>query len=199
MTGLSLSKGQSLSLTKEAPGLNKILVGLGWDARTTAGNAFDLDAGALLLNTSGKVRSNDDFVFYGQIAMKTAEGRFIHPSGAVVHNGDNRTGDGDGDDETISLDLSKLPADVDKIVFTVSIYDESQNFGQVRNSYVRLVNEETGEVVAKYDLGEEVGVENAVNFAELYRYNGEWKFRAVGQGYTTGLGGIATDFGVVFG
>ena len=193
---LSLAKGEGLSLTKDAPGLNRALIGLGWDARTTAGADFDLDASALLLNASGKVRSDDDFIFYGQKAFKTPEGRVVHPSGAVTYNGDNRTGAGDGDDETISVDLAKIPADVDKVAIVVSIYEAGQNFGQVRNSYVRILNEDTQEVIAKYDLGEEVAVENAVIFAELYRYNGEWKFRAVGQGYTDGLGGIARDFGV---
>jgi tellurium resistance protein TerD len=192
---LTLDKGQPLSLSKEAPGLANALIGLGWDARTTAGDPFDLDACALLLNAHGKVRSDDDFVFYGQAKFKDSSGRIVHPDG-VVHLGDNRTGAGDGDDEQITVDLTALPADVDKIVFTASIYDAGQNFGQVRNAYIRIVDQASGTEIARYDLGEDAAVENAVNFAELYRYNGEWKFRAVGQGYTNGLGGIATDFGV---
>jgi tellurium resistance protein TerD len=187
---LTLEKGQPISLTKEAPGLTKARIGLGWDVRSTAGGAFDLDASALLLNAEGKVRSDADFIFYKQLS---------DAAGSVIHQGDNRTGDGDGDDEQILVDLAKVPAEIQKIVFPVSIYDTAQNFGQVRNSYVRLINEDTGDVVARYDLGEEVAVENAVVFAELYRYNGEWKFRAVGQGYTNGLAGIATDFGVHLG
>lgn len=198
MTTLSLSKGQALSLTKENPGLTKVRLGLGWDARTTAGAPFDLDACALLLNDAGKVRSNDDFVFYGQ-PYKEPSGRIPHPSGAVTHLGDNRTGDGDGDDEQITVDLALVPTDVDKIVFTASIYDESQSFGQVRNSYIRILNEDNGEELAKYDLGEDADTEKAINFAELYRHNGEWKFRAIGQGYADGLAGIATDFGVALG
>lgn len=188
---LTLSKGGSLSLSKEAPGLVRTRIGLGWDARSTDGADFDLDASALLLNADGKVRSNDDFIFYNQLQDAV---------GSVVHQGDNRTGDGDGDDEQITVDLSLVPADVQKIVFTVSI-DEAvkrgQNFGQVRNAYIRLLNEDTQAEVVRYDLSEDAGQETALNFAEVYRHNGEWKFRAVGQGYVAGLRGIAEDFGVV--
>lgn len=188
---LTLTKGGSLSLSKEAPGLVRTRIGLGWDARSTDGADFDLDASALLLNAEGKVRSNDDFIFYNQLSST---------DGSVVHQGDNRTGAGDGDDEQITVDLSLVPADVQKIVFAVSI-DEAdkrgQNFGQVRNAYIRLLNEDTQAEVVRYDLSEDAGQETALNFAEVYRHNGEWKFRAVGQGYAAGLRGIAVDFGVV--
>lgn len=193
---LTLSKGGSLSLSKEAPGLVRTRIGLGWDARSTAGEAFDLDASALLLGADGKVRTDADFIFYNQ--PKDA-------AGSVVHQGDNKTGEGDGDDEQITVDLSLVPADVQKIVFAVSIHEgqeRGQNFGQVRNAYIRVLNEDLPEldpaaVVVRYDLSEDAGSEAALNFAELYRHNGEWKFRAVGQGYVSGLKGIAVDFGVV--
>ncbi|WP_159602643.1 TerD family protein [Agromyces humi] len=187
---LTLDKGDNLSLTKTDPGLQKALVGLGWDARTTNGDAFDLDASALLVGTNGKVRSDADFIFYNQKS---------DAAGSVVHQGDNRTGAGDGDDEQIIVDLTKVPADVDKVVIVVSMHGtpaNGQNFGQVRNSYVRIENTETGTEVVRYDLGEELSRENSAVFAEIYRYNGEWKFKAVGQGYTDGLGGVARDFGV---
>jgi len=190
---ISLSKGGNVSLTKEAPNLRVARVGLGWDVRTTAGAEFDLDASALLLAATGKVRNEKDFVFYGALR---------HPSEAVIHQGDNRTGDGDGDDEVILIDLPSVEVDVEKIVISVSIYDADarrQSFGQVRNAYIRLVDETTGVEVVRYDLTEEAGNETALNFAELYRHNGEWKFRAVGQGYSTGLAGLATDFGVPIG
>jgi tellurium resistance protein TerD len=187
---ISLDKGANLSLTKEDPGLAVARIGLGWDVRTTNGVGFDLDASALLLGSNGKVRSDSDFIFYGQLSDK---------SGAVVHQGDNRTGEGDGDDEQVLVNLGLVPADVERVVFVASIYkadENGQNFGQVRNSYIRLLNEETQVEVARYELGEEVASENAVIFAEVYRYRGEWKFRAVGQGFIDGLGGIARDFGV---
>lgn len=187
---LTLSKGGSLSLSKEAPTLVRTRVGLGWDARSTDGADFDLDASALLLNADGKVRSDADFIFYNQ--PKDAVG-------SVVHLGDNRDGSGDGDDEQITVDLSTVPEDVQKIVFAVSIHEgqeRGQNFGQVRNAYIRVINEDNDEEIVRYDLSEDAGGEAALNFAELYRHNGEWKFRAVGQGYVAGLRGIALDFGV---
>jgi len=187
---ISLDKGANLSLTKEEPGLTIARIGLGWDARTTNGAEFDLDASALLVARNGKVRSDADFIFYGQKS---------DAAGAVVHQGDNRTGEGEGDDEQIVVDLALVPEDVDKVVFVVSIYKadaNGQNFGQVRNSYIRLLDDSNQKEVAKYELGEEVASENAVIFAEVYRYSGEWKFRAVGQGFLDGLGGIARDFGV---
>jgi tellurium resistance protein TerD len=190
MASLTLGKGSNLSLTKADPGLRRAVVGLGWDPRTTSGAAFDLDASALLLGANGKVRSQDDFIFYNQLAA---------PDGSVVHQGDNRTGDGDGDDEQIVIDLDLVSADVERIVITVSIDQadaRGQNFGQVRDAYCRVLNQETEQEVVRFDLSEDAASETAMIFSELYRRNGEWKFRAVGQGYASGLHGIATDFGI---
>ncbi|MEV7132603.1 TerD family protein [Arthrobacter sp. NPDC093128] len=190
MTGLTLAKGANISLTKTAPGLSKILVGLGWDKRTTSGEDFDLDASALLVGVDGKVRSSADFIFYNQ--PKSADG-------VVVHLGDNRTGEGEGDDEVISVDLDSVSADVDRVVFVVSIDkadDRGQNFGQVRSAYCRVLNEGSNAEVARFDLNEDASSETCLIFSELYRYNGEWKFKAIGQGYASGLAGVASDFGV---
>jgi tellurium resistance protein TerD len=187
---VSLAKGGNVSLTKEAPGLTAALVGLGWDARTTSGADFDLDASALMVNPAGKVLSDQHFVFFNNLTS---------PDGSVEHTGDNLTGEGEGDDETIKVDLARVPADVDKIVFTVSIYDAEnrrQSFGQVRNAYIRVVNQAGGAEVTRYDLSEDASTETAMIFGEVYRNGGEWKFRAVGQGYSSGLAGIARDFGV---
>ncbi|MFV3334784.1 TerD family protein [Pseudomonas sp. NY15437] len=189
---LSLQKGGNLSLSKEAPGLTKILVGLGWDPRATDGAEFDLDASAFLLGATGKIRSEADFIFYNQ--LKSADG-------SVEHTGDNRTGAGDGDDEVLKVDLSRVPADVDKIAFTVTIHDaegRKQNFGQVSNSFIRIVNEANGSEIVRYDLAEDASTETAMIFAELYRNNGEWKFRAVGQGYAGGLRAVANGYGMNF-
>ncbi|GAA1972211.1 TerD family protein [Kitasatospora viridis] len=188
--GVSLSKGGNVSLTKEAPGLTAVLVGLGWDARTTTGADFDLDASALLCTEAGKVAKDSDFVFFNN--LKSADG-------SVEHTGDNLTGSGDGDDEVIKVDLSTVPAGVAKIVFPVSIYEaetRGQNFGQVRNAYIRVVNQVGGAEIARYDLSEDASTETAMVFGELYRNGAEWKFRAIGQGYASGLRGIAQDFGV---
>lgn len=187
---LSLQKGGNLSLSKEAPGLTKILVGLGWDPRSTDGTQFDLDASAFLLNANGKVRGDADFIFYNQLKS---------PDGSVEHTGDNRDGAGDGDDEAIKVDLSRVPADVDKIAFTVTIHDAEnrrQNFGQVGNSFIRIVNEANGSEIVRYDLAEDASTETAMIFAELYRHNSEWKFRAVGQGYAGGLKALANGYGL---
>jgi tellurium resistance protein TerD len=187
---VSLSKGGNVSLTKEAPGLTAALVALGWDARTTAGADFDLDASALLVNAAGKVLSDQHFVFFNNLTS---------PDGSVEHTGDNLTGEGEGDDESIKVDLSRVPGDVDKIVFTVSIYDaesRQQSFGQVRNAFIRVVNQTGGAEIARYDLSEDASTETAMVFGEIYRSGADWKFRAVGQGYASGLAGIATDFGV---
>ncbi|ASA15094.1 TerD family protein [Pseudomonas aeruginosa] len=187
---LSLQKGGNLSLSKEAPGLTKILVGLGWDPRSTDGAQFDLDASAFLLNASGKVRGDADFIFYNQLKS---------PDGSVEHTGDNRDGAGDGDDEAIKVDLSRVPVDVDKIAFTVTIHDAEnrrQNFGQVGNSFIRIVNEANGSEIVRYDLAEDASTETAMIFAELYRHNSEWKFRAVGQGYAGGLKALANGYGL---
>lgn len=187
---VSLSKGGNVSLTKEAPGLSAVTVGLGWDTRTTTGVDFDLDASAIAVNAMGKVVSDGHFVFFNN---KTT------PDGTIVHTGDNRTGEGAGDDEAINVNLAGLAADVDKIVFPVSIYDaesRSQNFGQVRNAYIRVVNQADNSELARYDLSEDASTETAMVFGELYRNGAEWKFRAIGQGYASGLRGIAQDFGV---
>ena len=187
---LSLSKGGNLSLTKTDPNLNKLLIGLGWDERATSGTDFDLDASVFLVNSMGKVRSDHDFIFYNQLKSD---------NGAVEHTGDNRTGEGDGDDEVIKVNLSQLPADVDKVVVTVTIHDaqqRNQNFGQVANAFIRVVNEETGVEVVRFDLAEDYSVETAMVFGEVYRHNSEWKFRAVGQGYSGGLQAMCHQYGV---
>ena len=189
---LSLTKGGNLSLTKEAPGMTKVLVGLGWDARSTDGQDFDLDASAFLLKADGKVRADSDFIFYNQ--LKSVDG-------SVEHTGDNRTGEGDGDDEAIKVDLSKVPADIDRIAFTVTIHEadaRKQNFGQVRNAFIRIVNQDNNSEVARYDLAEDASTETAMIFAELYRNGAEWKFRAVGQGFAGGLKPLAESYGLKF-
>ncbi|MFL6076043.1 MAG: TerD family protein [Mycobacteriales bacterium] len=188
---VNLTKGGNVSLTKEAGGtLSAVTVGLGWDARTTDGAQFDLDASALLVKADGKVLSDKHFIFYGNLAS---------PENAVVHSGDNLTGQGAGDDEQIKVSLGAVPADVDKIVFPVSVYEadkHGQNFGQVRNAFIRVVNDADGSELARYDLSEDASTETAMVFGELYRNGAEWKFRAVGQGYSAGLRGIAQDYGV---
>lgn len=188
--GVSLSKGGNVSLTKEAPGLTAVTVGLGWDARSTTGTDFDLDASAIMAGVSGKVLSDGHFVFFNN--LKSVDG-------SVEHTGDNLTGEGDGDDEQITVNLAAVPPEVDKIVFPVSIYDaaaRSQSFGQVRNAFIRVINQAGGTEIARYDLSEDASTETAMVFGELYRNGAEWKFRAVGQGYAEGLVGIARDFGV---
>ncbi|WP_455231417.1 TerD family protein [Geopseudomonas aromaticivorans] len=187
---LTLQKGGNLSLTKTDPSLTKVLVGLGWDPRATDGQEFDLDASAFLLNGAGKVRGSHDFIFYNQLRS---------PEGSVVHTGDNRTGQGDGDDEAIKVDLSLVPADVDKVVFTVTIHDADvrrQSFGQVGGAFIRIVNDASGAEVVRYDLVEDASTETAMIFAELYRHSGEWKFRAVGQGYKGGLKAMCDQYGL---
>ncbi|MEU5822129.1 TerD family protein [Streptomyces sp. NPDC047803] len=188
--GVTLAKGGNVSLSKEAPGLTAVTVGLGWDVRTTTGADHDLDASALLCAESGKVVSDLHFVFYNNLNS---------PDGSVQHTGDNLTGEGEGDDESINVNLAAVPADVAKIVFPVSIHDaqsRGQSFGQVRNAFIRVVNQANGVELARYDLSEDASTETAMVFGELYRHGGEWKFRAVGQGYASGLAGIAKDFGV---
>jgi tellurium resistance protein TerD len=170
--------------------LNKIVVGLGWDARATDGAAFDLDASAFLVKMDGKVRSDSDFCFYNN---KVVAG------GAVQHAGDNTTGAGAGDDETIKVELSKIPSDLDKVVFAVTIHEadvRKQNFGQVNHAYIRVVNEDGGQEIARYDLSEDASVETAMIFGEIYRIGADWKFKAVGQGFAGGLGPLASSFGV---
>jgi tellurium resistance protein TerD len=187
--GVTLAKGGNVSLTKVAPNLTQVMIGLGWDARSTTGADFDLDASALLC-ASGRVLGDEYFVFYNNLKS---------PDGSVEHTGDDLTGGGGGDDEQLLVDLSSVPERVDKIVFPVSIYDadsRGQTFGQVGNAFIRVVNQADQAELARYDLSEDASSETAMIFGELYRYGGEWKFRAVGQGYASGLRGIALDFGV---
>lgn len=187
---ISLQKGGNVNLSKEAPSMSKMTVGLGWDVRATDGADFDLDASAFLLNESGKVRSDADFIFYNQ--NKSADG-------SVQHMGDNRTGAGDGDDEQINIDLSKVPADVAKIAVCVTIHEADvrrQNFGMVSSAYIRCVNADNNSEVAKYDLSEDASTETAMIFGEIYRHNGDWKFKAIGQGFAGGLGPLAKNYGV---
>ena len=188
---INLSKGQKISLSKEAPGLSRIMVGLGWDTNRYDGNAdFDLDASAFLTGANGKCTCSGDFVFYNNLE---------HPSGAVKHMGDNRTGDGEGDDEQIFVDLSKIPANIEKIAVTVTIFDAEkrrQNFGQVSNAYCRMVNDDTGEEIIRYDLGEDFSIETAMVVGELYRHNGEWKFNAIGSGFSGGLAALCQNYGL---
>ena len=188
---ISLQKGQKVDLTKGNPSLKKLLIGLGWDVnKYDGGHDFDLDAAAFLLNSGGKVNSDDDFVFYNNLK---------HKSGAVEHMGDNLTGEGEGDDEEIKIDLDKVPANVDKIDFTVTIYDaeaRKQTFGQVSNAYIRVVDDVTGKELIRYDLGEDFSVETAVVVGEIYRNRGEWKFNAIGAGWSGGLAALGKNYGV---
>jgi tellurium resistance protein TerD len=188
--GISLSKGGNISLSKTDPTLKNVIVGLGWDARPTEGMDFDLDASAFMVKEDGKVRSDGDFIFYNQ----TKSG-----CGSVEHTGDNRTGAGEGDDEVIIVLLDKVPADIHRIVFTVTIHEadlRKQNFGQVSRAFVRIVNKDTNNEVTRYDLSEDASIETAMVFGEIYRHSGEWKFRAVGQGYAGGLAALARQYGI---
>ncbi len=187
---ISLSKGGNVNLSKEVPGLNKIVVGLGWDARATDGAAFDLDASVFLVKADGKVRTDNDFCFYNNKVVA---------DGAVQHMGDNTTGIGDGDDETVNVELSKITTDIDKVVFAVTIHEadmRKQNFGQVNHAYIRVINAASGQELARYDLSEDASIETAMIFGELYRVDDDWKFRAVGQGFAGGLGALAASYGV---
>lgn len=190
---ISLNKGGNLSLSKTDPTLTRLLIGLGWDERATSGSEFDLDASVFLLNNMGKVRGDHDFIFYNQLKSD---------NGAVEHTGDNRSGAGDGDDEVIKVNLSQVPTDIEKIAVTVTIHDaqaRNQNFGQVSNAFIRVVNEETGAEVVRFDLAEDYSIETAMVFGEVYKHNGEWKFRAVGQGYAGGLAAMCQQYGVNIG
>ena len=190
---LSLSKGQNLSLSKTDPGLKKIIIGLGWDPRATDGQEFDLDASLFMLGENGKVRSDADFIFYNQK---------LSGCGSVEHTGDNRTGAGEGDDEQIKVDLSKVPANVLRLAVTVTIHDADarrQSFGQVSNAFIRVVNEDSGAEVVRYDLSEDYSTETAMIFGELYRHNDDWKMKAIGAGFAGGLGPLASSHGVNLG
>ena len=187
---ISLNKGGNLSLTKSDPGLKKISVGLGWDVRQTEGADFDLDASCFLTGENGKVRSDADFIFYNQLQT---------PDGTVQHTGDNLTGEGEGDDESIIVDLANISPDIFKLAFSVTIHEapaRGQNFGQVSAAFIRVVNVETNNEIVRYDLSEDASTETAMIFGEVYRNAGEWKFRAVGQGFAGGLGPMAKSFGV---
>lgn len=188
--GISLNKGGNLSLTKTDPTLKNIIIGLGWDARPTDGADFDLDASAFMVKEDGKVRSDSDFIFYNQTKSTC---------GSVEHTGDNRTGAGDGDDESLIVILDKVPADIQRVVFTVTIHDaesRKQNFGQVSNAFIRVVNKDSGNEVARFDLSEDASIETAMVFGEIYKHGGEWKFKAVGQGYSGGLAALARQYGI---
>lgn len=188
---ISLSKGQKINLTKDNPGLKEVSIGLGWDTNKYSGGAdFDLDASVFLVGSNGRVNNDLNFVFYNNLQ---------DPSGAVTHTGDNRTGEGDGDDESVIVDFSKIPADIDKIAITVTIHEATergQNFGQVSNAFVRIVNQETNVEVLRYDLSEDFSVETALVFCELYRHGGEWKFSAVGSGFSGGLEALCKNYGL---
>ena len=187
---VSLSKGGNVSLSKEAPGLQLIAVGLGWDARETDGVDFDLDASAFMLREDGKVRTDADFIFYNN--LRSADG-------SVEHTGDNLTGEGEGDDEVVNVDLSKIPADIARLAVAVTIHDaeaRSQNFGMVSNAFIRVVNRADNQEVVRYDLSEDFSIETAIIFGELYRHGVEWKFRAIGQGYQGGLSPVARSYGI---
>jgi len=187
---ISLSKGGNVSLSKEAPGLKNAIIGLGWDVRASDGQGFDLDASAFLLDANGKVRGDADFIFYNN--LKSTDG-------SVEHTGDSKDGEGDGDDESLKVDLSRVPAEVHKVAVCVTIHDAEarrQNFGMVNNAFVRIVNADGQKEIARYDLSEDASVETAMIFAELYRNNNEWKFKAIGQGFKGGLGPLAKNFGV---
>ena len=187
---VTLSKGQNVSLSKTDPLLKHILIGLGWDARSSDEQDFDLHASVFMTADNGKVPSDDYFVFYNQLKS---------PCGSVQHTGDNLTGDGDGDDESVIVELEKVPANIKSLFVTVTIHDAEtrrQNFGQVSNAFVRLVNHETGQEVLRFDLSEDYSTETAMVFGEVYRHNGDWKFRAIGQGYTGGLLALCNQYGV---
>ena len=190
---ISLNKGGNLSLSKTDPTLVRILIGLGWDERATDGASFDLDASAFLLTASGKVRGDHDFIFYNQLKSQ---------DGSVEHTGDNRSGQGDGDDESLLVDLSKVSPEVEKVAITVTIHDaqsRGQNFGQIANAFIRVVNQDSGIEIVRFDLAEDYSTETAMVFGEVYRHNGEWKFRAVGQGYAGGLAAMCQQYGIQVG
>lgn len=188
-----LTKGNNISLSKEAPGINRIQIGLGWDSRVTTGDDFDLDASVFMLNAQGKCRDEQDFIYYRN--LKSADG-------SIEHTGDNRTGDGDGDDEAILVDLSKVPADINAMAVAVTIHEAQsrrQNFGGVENAFARIVDLDTNQEVVRYDLSEDYSTEDAMIFCEVYRRNGEWKFKAIGQGFSNGLAGLVNKYGLTVG
>lgn len=194
MAVISLAKGQKVDLTKTNPGLTKLVAGLGWDVnKYDGGHDFDLDASVFLLDANGKVSNGQDFIFYNNTTGA---------NGAVIHSGDNLTGDGDGDDESVSIAIKDIPESIQKVAFAVTIHDaeaRNQNFGMVSNAFIRILNAETNEELIRYDLGEDFSIETAVVVGELYRHNGEWKFNAIGSGYQGGLAALCHDFGLQVG
>ena len=188
---INLTKGQKVDLTKGNPGLKNIMVGLGWDVNAfDSGADFDLDAAAFMLGDNGRCPTEKEFIFYGNLE---------HPSKSVKHMGDNLTGEGEGDDEQIHVELQKIPANVSRIAFTVTIYDAEsrrQNFGQVSNAFIRIVDEATNMELIRYDLGEDFSIETAVVVGELYRHSGEWKFNAIGSGFQGGLAALCAHYGI---
>ncbi len=188
---INLVKGQKIDLTKGNPSLKKIIIGLGWDTNKYSGGFdFDLDASVFLVGSNGRTNHDEDFIFYNNLKSRNE---------AVIHTGDNRTGQGDGDDEQILLEFAKMPADVDKMAVTVTIHEaeqRGQNFGQVSNAYVRVINEDTGEEVLRYDLGEDFSIETAIVVCEIYRNGSEWKFSAVGSGFQGGLEALCKNYGL---
>ncbi|KAF0815794.1 MULTISPECIES: TerD family protein [unclassified Cytobacillus] len=189
--GIQLSKGQRIDLTKTNPGLTKAIIGLGWDTnKYSGGHDFDLDASAFLADENSKCTNDHDFIFYNNLQ---------HPSGAVIHTGDNRTGEGDGDDEQLVVDFTKIPSHVHRIGITVTIHDaelRQQNFGQVSNAFVRLVDESNDQELLRFDLGEDFSIETAVVFCELYRHGNDWKFNAIGSGFSGGLAALCRNYGL---
>lgn len=187
---ISLQKGGNMSLSRTVPNLTRILVGLGWESRQTSGDDFDLDASVFMVQENGKVKSDDDFIFYGQLLSKC---------GSVEHTGDNQTGAGEGDDEAIKITLPQVPAHVQRLVVSVTIHDaeaRKQNFGMVRDAFIRIVNIDNDAEIARFDLSEDYGTETAMIFGEIYRHSGEWKFKAIGQGFVGGLEPMAISYGV---
>ncbi|WP_317204963.1 TerD family protein [Janthinobacterium sp.] len=187
---ISLQKGGNVNLSKEAPNLKKVIIGLGWDPRVTDGSTFDLDGSAFLLKADGKVRGDADFIFYNN--LKSTDG-------SVTHTGDNQTGEGEGDDERLVIDLERVPAEIERITISVTIHDaeaRKQNFGMVGKAFIRCMNAEGEKEITRYDLSEDGSTETAMVFGEVYRNNGEWKFKAIGQGFKGGLGPLARSFGV---
>ncbi|MCS0789388.1 TerD family protein [Cytobacillus firmus] len=189
--GIQLSKGQRIDLTKTNPGLTRAIIGLGWDTnKYSGGHDFDLDASAFLADETSKCVNDHDFIFYNNLQ---------HSSGAVIHTGDNRTGEGDGDDEQLVVDFTKIPSHVHRIGITVTIHDaelRQQNFGQVSNAFVRLVDESNNQELLRFDLGEDFSIETAVVFCELYRHGNDWKFNAIGSGFSGGLAALCRNYGL---
>ena len=188
---INLTKGQKVDLTKGNPGLKNIMIGLGWDVNAfDSGANFDLDASVFMVGENGKCPTDQEFIFYGNLK---------HKSGSVEHMGDNLTGEGDGDDEQIKIDLSKIPENIARVAFTVTIYDAEnrrQNFGQVSNAYIRIVDTITNQEIIRYDLGEDFSIETAVVVGEIHRINGEWKFNAIGSGFQGGLAALCGHYGI---